>query len=82
MRQCSRSQTAPQTSTVSRNAMVSPALTARAINTGVDAILGLHEQRQAKRMRFSMALANEDEGDADSPSPILDGFVQTEELVS
>ncbi|KAH9110766.1 hypothetical protein LEN26_013643 [Aphanomyces euteiches] len=66
-----------------RNASTSqlpPALNSRSINSAVDAILDLHERRQAKRRRYSSLLPQDDDIDVDSHSPILDEFVRTRSI--
>ncbi|KAH9122177.1 hypothetical protein AeMF1_006416 [Aphanomyces euteiches] len=57
-----------------------PTLTTRAINDGVDALLGLHERRKAKRMKYSTMPPPTNETDLDSPSPIMDEFIRTRSL--
>ncbi|CAK4625604.1 unnamed protein product, partial [Aphanomyces euteiches] len=76
MSQRSRTSLSNPTSAVSQPSMVPSGLTTRTINSGVDAILGLHDQRQTKQMKYSTRRHDEEETDADSPSPILESFRQ------
>ncbi|KAF0726311.1 hypothetical protein Ae201684P_001162 [Aphanomyces euteiches] len=57
-----------------------PALNSRSINSAVDAILDLHERRQAKRRRYSSLPPQDDDINVDSHSPILDEFVRTRSI--